>query len=53
MIISLDLFENWEKYIDFRFEEWKKADKEMAEFLDILNLDIKNWIKKSYFEIIK
>ena len=53
MIISLDLFENWEKYIDFRFEEWKKADKEIAEFLDILNLDIKNWIKKSYFEIIK
>ena len=53
MIVSLDLFENWEKYIDFRFEEWKKANNEMEEFLNILELDTKKWIKKSYFEIIK
>ena len=53
MIISLDLFENWEKYIDFRFEEWKKANSEMKSFLDLLWVDEKMWIKESYFEIIK
>ncbi len=53
MIISLDLFENWEQYIDFRFEEWINSENKMKEFLEILEIDQKKWIKKSYFEIIK
>jgi len=53
MIVSLDLFENWEQYIDFRFEEWEEANKNMKNFLKILNIDLETWIKKSYFEIIK
>lgn len=53
MIISLDLFENWEKYIDFRFEESEKSNKRMKKFLEILNIVFEDWIKHSYFEIIK
>lgn len=52
MIISLDIFENWEQYIDFRFEESVNAEKKMKDFLKILKIDYKKWIKKSYFEII-
>ena len=53
IIISLDLFENWDKYIDFRFEEWKDLDKNLELFLETLWIDNKKSINKSYFEIIK
>ena len=52
LIISLDLFENWEKYIDFRFNEWKHKNI-IEEVLERLWIDDDKWINESYFEIIK
>ncbi len=52
LIISLDLFENGEKYIDFRFEEGEHKDV-IEHVLETLWIDKKLWVKESYFEIIK
>ncbi|MCD5380775.1 CYTH domain-containing protein [Candidatus Gracilibacteria bacterium] len=52
LIVSLDLFENGEKYLDFRFEEGEHKAV-ISEILERLGIDEKLGVKESYFEIIK
>jgi adenylate cyclase class IV len=51
LVISLDIFENGDHYMDFRFEEWQEK-KVLKDFLKEVWIKKSEWIKKSYFEII-
>ncbi len=51
LIVSLDLFENGDKYLDFRFEEGHQ-NKALNNILETLWIKREDGINKSYFEII-
>jgi predicted adenylyl cyclase CyaB len=51
VLVCLDEFENWDKYILFKFDEknWKEVISDVLEHLDI---DARTWVKKPYIELI-
>lgn len=52
VLVSLDYFENGDKYLVFKFDEKNKRTI-ILEVLEHLSIDARKWIKKSYFELIK
>jgi len=51
VLVCLDYFENWDKYLVFKFDEKNKRTI-ILEILEHLWIDARKWVKKSYFELI-